>query len=575
MPDSRDLIASHAGEQGNVSTRPDAETGGGAARALCLVMACALAGILIVEVLLCLTPPVSRDALIHHLAIPKLWLQNGFRELPWVVFSYYPMNIDLLYLLSLSFSNDILPKFIHMAFGLGTAILLYIYLRRQLGRIWSLLGALIFLSTPIIIRLSTTAYIDLGMLFFITGSMLSFLHWRDTDYRQSRWLVLSALCMGLAAGSKYNAIIAWAYLNLAVIFHHSRDTNRPRESLKYGGLFFAAALIVVSPWLVKNILLTGNPVFPLFDGLFDYFRSDPQTFKHAAAAPRGTFAHNLFQEREWAYGEKLWQVMLLPIRIFFEGKDHVPQYFDGVLNPLLLIMLPFACLGRNLKRDRAFLLSFSVFYFFVAAFTAGLRVRYLIPIIPCLAILAVGGIKNVSECLKGRSQVLFRAGFGAVLAVTGFCLVLNGTYMISYFDNIRPVPYILGEESRDEFISRHVGSYPAMRYVNETLPQDAVVLLMFVGGRGYYMERPYIHHVFSEMGIVRHMVEVSESREVLKRYIESLGCTHVLMREELFERFLYDNYDKREIRIFKESMAPLWRVVYRMNGYAVYGLNRT
>ena len=558
-----------------ISSRSVAEASSRIERILCVVMMCALAGIFMVEVLLCQTPPISRDALIHHLAIPKLWLQNGFRELPWLVFSYYPMNIDLLYLLPLSFGNDIFPKFIHMAFGLGTAILLYIYLRRQLGRIWGLLGTLIFLSTPIMIRLSTTAYIDLGMLFFITASLLSFLHWRDTGYRQSRWLMYSALCMGLAAGSKYNAIIAWAYLNLAIVFHHSRDTNRSQESLKYGGLFFAAALIVVSPWLVKNILLTGNPVFPLFDGLFDYFRSDPQGVKHAAAAPGGTFAHNLFQAREWAYGENLWQVLLLPIRIFFEGKDHVPQYFDGVLNPLLLIMLPFAYLGRNLKRDRAFLLSFSVFYFFVAAFTAGLRVRYLIPIIPCLAILAVGGIKNLTEYLKSRSQVLFRAGFGAVLAVTGFCLVLNGTYMMSYFENIRPVPYLLGEESRDDFISRHVGSYPAMRYVNEVLPHDAVVLLMFVGGRGYYMERPYIHHVFSEMGVVRHMVEVSESRESLRRYIESLDCTHVLMREELFEKFLYDNYTEREISVFKERMAPLWRVMYRMNGYAVYGLNRT
>lgn len=540
-----------------------------------MVMMCALAGILLVEALLCLTPPVSRDALIHHLAIPKLWLQNGFTELPWVVFSYYPMNVDLLYLLPLSFGNDILPKFIHMAFGLGTAILLYNYLRMQLGRIWGLLGALLFLSTPIMIRLSTTAYIDLGMLFFITGSVLSFLRWRDADYRRSRWLVLSALCMGLAAGSKYNAIIAWAYLNLAVVFHHSRDTNRSRESLKCGGLFFAAALIVVSPWLVKNILLTGNPVFPLFDGLFDYFRSDPQAVEHTAAAPGGAFAYNLFQEREWAYGENLWQVLLLPIRIFLEGKDHVPQYFDGVLNPLFLIMLPFAWLGRNLKRDRAFLLSFSVFYFFFAAFTAGLRVRYLLPIVPCLAILAVGGIKNLSEWLKSRSQALFRAGLGAVLAVTGFCLVLNGTYLMSYFETIRPVPYLLGEESRDGFISRHVGSYSAMRYVNEALPHDAVVLLLFVGGRGYYMERPYIHHVFTEMGMIRRMVEVSESRESLSRYIESLDCTHVLMREELFEKFLYDNYNEREIRVFKERMAPFWRVMYRMNGHAVYGLNRT
>jgi hypothetical protein len=44
-----------------------------AAISLCVV----IAAILITEVILNLTPPVSRDALIHHLAIPKLWLIHG------------------------------------------------------------------------------------------------------------------------------------------------------------------------------------------------------------------------------------------------------------------------------------------------------------------------------------------------------------------------------------------------------------------------------------------------------------------------------------------------------------------
>ena len=36
------------------------------------------------EIILNLTPPISRDALIHHLAVPKLWLKHGgFYEIPW------------------------------------------------------------------------------------------------------------------------------------------------------------------------------------------------------------------------------------------------------------------------------------------------------------------------------------------------------------------------------------------------------------------------------------------------------------------------------------------------------------
>jgi len=92
---------------------------------------------MITELFLNLTPPVSRDALIHHLAIPKLWLTHGgYYEMPWANFSYYPMNIDLLYLIPLYFKNDIAPKFIHFAFGFGTGLLVYQYLKNRVGRNW-------------------------------------------------------------------------------------------------------------------------------------------------------------------------------------------------------------------------------------------------------------------------------------------------------------------------------------------------------------------------------------------------------------------------------------------------------
>jgi len=36
------------------------------------------------------------------------------------------------------------------------------------------LGMVIFITTPVVIWLSTSAYIDLGMTFFTTGSVLAF-----------------------------------------------------------------------------------------------------------------------------------------------------------------------------------------------------------------------------------------------------------------------------------------------------------------------------------------------------------------------------------------------------------------
>ena len=53
-----------------------------------------LISLLVVISLLNTLPPVSRDALTHHLAVPKLYLQHGgMYEIPELFFSYYPMNL--------------------------------------------------------------------------------------------------------------------------------------------------------------------------------------------------------------------------------------------------------------------------------------------------------------------------------------------------------------------------------------------------------------------------------------------------------------------------------------------------
>jgi len=75
------------------------------------------------------------------------------------------MNIDLLYIIPLYFNNDTIPSFIHMGFGLGTAWLIYHYLSNKLGCLAGLLGVFVFLSTPIVVRMSTVAYVDLGLFF--------------------------------------------------------------------------------------------------------------------------------------------------------------------------------------------------------------------------------------------------------------------------------------------------------------------------------------------------------------------------------------------------------------------------
>ena len=424
-----------------------------------------LAVLIVSIVILSCVPPVSKDALTHHLAIPKLYLNNGgIYEIPFARFSYYPMNLDLLYLIPLYFGNDIIPKFIHFSFALLTAWLIFCYLKRRINLVYSLFGVLFFLSIPVIVKLSISVYVDLGLIFFSTTSLLSLLKWIESNFRL-RFLILSAVSCGLAMGTKYNGLVVFFLLTVFVPFVHSRysleKNNTFLNALSNGLLFSIIALLIFSPWMIKNYIWAHNPIYPLYD---HWFNPQNATFQSSLS---------LFEIRSYIYHESWWEIALLPVRIFFQGQDGNPQYFDGKLNPLLLF-LPFLAFYRikndsnTIKTEKKILLSFAVLFFAFALFSSGLRVRYISPIIPPLVILAVFGLKKLSDTVKEFNSTTHRKiGWAIIFLIISFSLCLNAYYITTQYKYVRPFDYFNGTLPRDEYIEKFRREYPAMRYINE------------------------------------------------------------------------------------------------------------
>jgi hypothetical protein len=153
-------------------------------------------------------------------------------EIPFMPFSYFPMNLHLLYMVPLYFGNDIIPKFIHFGFALLTAWLIFSYLQRRLSTAYGLLGVIFFLSVPIILKLSINVYVDLGLIFFSTASLLLLLRWIESGF-QKRYLVISAVFCGLAMGTKYNGLITFGLLTLFVPFVYSRYNRGGRPGYRF------------------------------------------------------------------------------------------------------------------------------------------------------------------------------------------------------------------------------------------------------------------------------------------------------------------------------------------------------
>lgn len=523
--------------------------------------------IVLIGCILALAPPVARDVLIHHLAIPKLWIKHGgFYEIPWTGFSYYPMNVDLLYLIPLYFGNDVIPNFIHMGFGLGTGCLIYFYLNKRLGRLEGLLGAAIFISLPIVVRMSSMAYVDLGLVFFTTASVLAMVRWRDTAYQKNVWLFISAISMGLALGTKYNALLAWFFLSLAVVFVYVRDTGKQWRSLQWGLVFFALSLLVFSPWLIKNAVLTGNPFYPLFKGLFSHYGARKEG---AVSVVYGFSYMGMFKMREALYGETLWEILLIPVRFFLQGQDNTPRYFDGVLNPVLILAAPFAFINKKLKTDKLLFLCFAGFFIVMAFFLDQHRIRYILPSVPFVVILTVMGFHHLQDWMIQQSRPFRLSGMAGLACVLIFLFAFNAAYMKQYFQIYQPIDYLLQKESRDQYIARHDGSYPAVKFINEHTPENAEIRIVLLSGRGYYLERSYRSE---EVHFVRQLVSASESTESFQKFLKSLNCTHLLIRHDLFEQFVASNYTPSQADQLFEMIEENMKMLFRDRSCAVFQL---
>jgi len=562
----------------------------------------ALAALVAMLLVLAAVPPVDRDALTHHLAVPKLYLKyGGIHEIPHVPFSYYPMNLDLLYLIPLAFGNDIAPKYIHFAFALLTAGLIFSYLRRRLdSRLYGMLGGLLFLSLPVIIKLSVTVYVDLGLIFFSTASLLQLLRWSETNYRLKH-LVQAGIFAGLCLGTKPNGMLPFFFLTLAIPFLYrpllgnassAREDEQRRHpqrrktlsSLGWSVAFAAIAMLVYSPWMIRNFTWTGNPVYPMAQHFFSPVVSvnndrgaeggeaeEPSVRDAADSRNSSGFGH--FAVRKIVFGESLLEILAIPLRIFIHGQDDNPRLFDGQLNPYLLVFPLLALLafkGRNrspqFKTEMRVMGMFALLNLLFAFFLVDMRIRYVSPIIPPLVILSVIGIDDLARFCRFRFSGNLRtaaiAAFGVSVLVM---LALNGAYLTRQFSIIEPLRYLNGEVSRDEYIQKYRPEYAAISFANRHLPLDARILVLFNGNRIYYIDRETI----SSTELFRSLVNTSRSPENVRDELVRQGISHLLVRAEMFNPWVDSQFGDREKRILQALFQQHFKSLYQGHGYAL------
>ncbi|MBI3287146.1 MAG: glycosyltransferase family 39 protein [Chloroflexi bacterium] len=289
---------------------------------------------LALSLLLALAPPSTAfDALLYHLAGPKLYLEAGRIYAIDNPPLYFPSLVEMLFGLAMAIRGDIAAQLLHYGYGTLSAGAAYLIASRFLSpqsRWWAL--ALLW-SMPMFPLLMGWAYVDLALLFYELLAAYAFLRWLEDESRP--WLLLSGACAGLAMGVKYTAFVLPLAL-LGLWAWHALRRGRFQARLVEGILFCVLALGVAAPWFLRNGWLVGNPIYPfLWGGKF-----------------WDSWLAHWYEQPGTGVGLDLASLLRLPLSITLGvdlwGGARDETFYDGRTGPLLLALLPVLLIARRI-----------------------------------------------------------------------------------------------------------------------------------------------------------------------------------------------------------------------------------
>lgn len=463
---------------------------------------------LLVNLIGALAPEIEADALVHHLYVPRIYIQNrSLVYIPYHIASAYPLGIEMLFTLGMLLSTSVLTKLLHFSLGVLGLLATYCFGRKYLDSRAGLLAATIFYTVPVVAWESTTAYIDLGLTFFTTLEIFALVNWWHA--RRDKWLAVAAIMCGFAMGTKYLGIFGLVILLIGILLKVSFTGKRDILVVLKTILVYAfVSALIVSPWLIKNYVFTGNPVYPFLNNIFKSPLMPPinPTFDRAAFG----MGDNFFS-----------RYILSPWNMTFHGEK-----YGGAIGPIFLIFFPFLFVIR-VDKILKYMLLFCGVYFAMWEISVPVM-RYLIPIVPFLSIVVSYIIRGMVSWDNIGNKVLSTG----VVGVTATTLFLSLPFFHPLWQEewipgvVQRVPYevVLGIEHREHYLARYLSSYEVFQYVNRNLPPGAKILCF--NEEFHYLSDSTLVPFFSfEAGNIVSSRNVGE----LLRHMKDLEVTHFLV----------------------------------------------
>lgn len=455
--------------------------------------------------LLPLYPPTQWDATSYHLAVAKIYTQShAVIVTPFLRFAVFPQLNEMLFALALLISDDIAAQLTQWAMMVLVAIMLYVWGRRISSPRVGLWASALWLGSPLVVRLGTSAHIDVGLTLFITVGAYALFQWRST--RRGQWLVLAAVFIGLAASTKYSGALFLLTFGVMVALQ-----GVGRQRWAFLAIFGCIAIGLAAPWYLRNAFHTGNPVFPFLPQAFGYSQWSPDDMQGQLHEMR---SYGL--DRTPISFLSLWWALAFRQSLF---------HADAAISPVIFLAFPFV-MGSPVARQAVGWIWWLSLGYLCCWFAFAQVLRYLLPLVALLSLAAAVAIDDLIRRLPMAHRWMsarFMTAAGAV------CLIAPGWLDAAQLVQ-RQGPVPIRHAQRQAYLAAHLMTYPAYALLNDLRGTGYRVYALFDESMAYFADGVFMGDYFGPARY-RPILDAGHDGEALYRQLTALGADYFLVRD--------------------------------------------
>ena len=465
-------------------------------------------------------PDTLVDAYIGHLGAPEKFLlvHKITGELASVV-DQIPLTADLIYATAVALGIDPLPHLINLFPFLAGTVLLCQWAGRRAGPVAGVLAACSMAAFGLAQDVVLVSKNDAAVTGYILAGTVLLLRQSRRGGKGS--LIMSALVFGSSMAIKYNGNFLLALALVWLVFRIG-----PVRALSWGLL----AAIPCLPWLAKNWLLFGDPVWPFLSSLIGGPLCDLESARALEWMRVGTGPP------------------MSATGIFFSFANEMRSG-----HPAIAALAPLLFIRRNARKDVVGLAVYSaVGYAAICVLVPSEPVRLAMPVFlvwtACVSISAADLIRG----MLGKRRTIYLT----VWCVAG--LMALGTTVSNLSRSSTGFDYLVGNINQEKLLRKRLTSYMEAGVMLKGIPAEQTVAVI-AESRSYRLGARIWHERVFGRNIGWTLSRECRTPAMIREKFRQANCRRILYNfvTDLYPQVVYTAYpwDDRQLSVWKEFIA--------------------